>query len=179
MKVNVSSASGRSSSFTAMKIVLLDSVDSRKAAALTASKSPVSTPSSWKKKTERGEIENMIVGDEVLQVLKQNDNRARWETWVWCFYLFPVFITNKEQILCCVCLFSVQMFLSINYFNTIKSSSIDLFLQGPIFGTHTFHTYSLCLLLKQLVFQQLHFFQCYTDDTQVYILKKGKIKKKF
>lgn len=30
-----------------MKMVLLDSVDSRKAAAFTASKSPVSTPSSW------------------------------------------------------------------------------------------------------------------------------------
>lgn len=47
LKVNVSSASGMSSSFTAMKMVLLDSVDSRKAAAVTASKSPVSTPSSW------------------------------------------------------------------------------------------------------------------------------------
>lgn len=49
LKVNVSSASGKLSSFTAMKMVLLDSVDSKKAAALTASKSPVSTPSSWVK----------------------------------------------------------------------------------------------------------------------------------
>lgn len=49
LKVNVSSASGKSSSFTAMKMVFLDSVDSRKAAALMASKSPVSTPSSWVK----------------------------------------------------------------------------------------------------------------------------------
>lgn len=47
LKVKVSSASGKLSSFTAMKMVLLDSVDSRKAAAFTASKSPVSTPSSW------------------------------------------------------------------------------------------------------------------------------------
>lgn len=46
LKVNVSSASGKSSSFTAMKMVLLDSVDNKKAAALLASKSPVSGPSS-------------------------------------------------------------------------------------------------------------------------------------
>lgn len=50
LKVNVSSASGKSSSFTPMKMVLLVSVDSRKAAALMASKSSVLTPSSCVKK---------------------------------------------------------------------------------------------------------------------------------
>lgn len=56
LKVNVSSASGKLSSLTAMKMVLLDSVESRKAAAFTASKSPVSTPSSWMEQAGFGTI---------------------------------------------------------------------------------------------------------------------------